>query len=82
MEPGAIGTMSCHRWRRILFLWIDREREQLPFGRIERHLHDCPECRERARRTEKVVAIVRSRCRRADVPAGLLERIRITIETD
>jgi len=74
--------LTCNRWRRVLFLWIDREREGLPFARVERHLGECPHCRERAQQVERVVSIVRARCRRESVPAGLVERIRITIERD
>jgi len=72
--------MSCVRWRRVLFLWIDRGRERLPFEPLERHLGECPGCRERAERVERLVSILRSRCGRAAVPSQLVERIRLTIE--
>jgi predicted anti-sigma-YlaC factor YlaD len=63
-----------------MFLWVDREREALPFAPVERHLDDCPECRDRARQIEQLVSVLRRGCCRTPVPAGLVERIRITIE--
>jgi predicted anti-sigma-YlaC factor YlaD len=74
--------LPCNRWRRVLFLWADRERESLPFGPVERHLGDCPECRERAERVERLILVVRTRCRRLAAPDGLVERIRVTIGRD
>ena len=72
--------MACNRVRRLVFLWIDREREPLPRERFERHLEQCPTCRERAIEIERLVLLVRSRCRRAEVPEGLIDRIRLRIE--
>jgi predicted anti-sigma-YlaC factor YlaD len=63
-----------------MFLWIDRERESLPRERVEQHFEHCPSCRERALEVERLVLLVRSRCRRAEVPVGLVERIRLRIE--
>jgi predicted anti-sigma-YlaC factor YlaD len=66
----------------VIFLWTDREREALPFGRVERHLGECPRCRERAEQLERLARILRANCRRPAVPARLVERIRISIERD
>ena len=74
--------MLCNRWRRVLFLWADREREALPFARVERHLGECPRCRERAEQLERLVLALRTTCRRSAVPDGLVERIHITITRD
>ena len=74
--------MSCQRWRRVLFLWIDRRRESLPFDPLERHIDGCPRCRERVERLERLTAIVRTRCARAEAPSGLVRRIRLTIESE
>ncbi len=68
--------MGCCRARRVVFLWIDREREALPVAALERHLDECPECRERAGRIERAVLLVRSRCRREPAPGHLAARIR------
>jgi predicted anti-sigma-YlaC factor YlaD len=63
-----------------VFLWVDREREALPVDPLERHLEQCPECREHAVRVERVVMMVRTRCRREYAPDHLAERIRGLLE--
>lgn len=68
--------MGCKRVRRAVFLWVDRDREQLPREPMERHLEDCPNCRERAMRIEQVVVMVRTRCARRSAPTELQQRIR------
>jgi hypothetical protein len=60
----------------VVFLWVDRKSETLPVEPLERHFDDCPECREHAVRVERVVLLLRSRCRREAPPAGLAARIR------
>ena len=72
--------MSCHRARRVVFLWVDRERESLPVAPLERHFEECPECRDHAVRVERVVLMLRSRCRRETVPQELARRIRSLLE--
>ena len=68
--------MACNRVRRAVFLWVDRDREQLPRESMERHLEDCPNCRERAMRIEQVIVMVRTRCARRAAPTELQQRIR------
>jgi anti-sigma factor (TIGR02949 family) len=72
--------MSCHRARRVVFLWVDRERETLPVGSLERHFEECPECRDHAVRVERVVWMVRTRCRREPAPEALASRIRSLLD--
>ena len=74
--------MSCHRARRVLFLWVDRDRERLPVEPLERHLDECPECREHAVRVERVVLLMRSRCRRNAAPGDLAVHIRTLLGLD
>jgi len=74
--------MSCHRARRLLFLWVDRDRERLPVESLERHLDECPECREHAVRVERVVLMMRASCRRNSAPGDLALRIRSLLELD
>ena len=71
--------MACNRTRRLVFLWIDREREALPRAPLERHLESCPACRKRANEVERVLLQIRTRCIRREVPSGLAERIRILL---
>ncbi len=68
--------MACNRTRRLVFLWVDRERAPLPRAPLEQHLESCPACRLRADEVERIVLLVRTRCSRREVPAGLAERIR------
>ena len=68
--------MACRRVRRVVFLWVDRDREQLPRESMERHLEDCPHCREHATRIEEVIGSGRTRCYRRAAPTELQQRIR------
>jgi predicted anti-sigma-YlaC factor YlaD len=71
--------MACNRTRRLVFLWIDREREALPRVPLERHLELCPACRSRANEVERVLLLLRTGCSRREVPDGLAERIRVLL---
>jgi len=73
--------VGCNRLRRMVFLWVDRDRAELPRPSLE-HLERCPSCRERAVQVERVVLTLRSCCRREAVPARLVDRIRIRIEAE
>jgi len=74
--------VACNRLRRLVFLWVDRDRAQLPRETVERHLDRCPSCRQRAVEVERFVLLVRSSCRREAVPERLADRIRIRIEAE
>jgi anti-sigma factor (TIGR02949 family) len=74
--------MGCTRYRRVVFLWIDRERESLPVEPLARHLQVCPECHDHAERVERLLTMLRTRCRRASAPGGLESRIRGLLEFD
>ena len=71
--------MACNRTRRLVFLWIDREREAARRAPLERHLAACPACRSRANEVESVLLLVRTSCSRREVPVGLAERIRVLL---
>jgi len=70
----------CRRIDRWVFLWVDREREELPRDPVESHLEQCPRCRQRAVEVERAILLVRYRCRRATAPDGLAGRIRRVLE--
>ena len=72
--------MKCRRVESVAFLWVDRERDGGEFGALAAHLEECPECRERAVRVEKLVLTFRSRCRREAAPPALSQRIRALLE--
>src|SRR5690606_8919385 len=65
LRRGLGAGMSCTRYRRVVFLWIDREREALPVEPLARHLQECPECHDHAERVERLLTLMRTRCRRA-----------------
>lgn len=69
-------AMPCNRVRRAVFLWIDRDRERLPRETMERHMEDCPQCRERAMHIEQVIVMVRTHCSRRAAPTELHDKIR------
>ncbi|MGH7858762.1 MAG: anti-sigma factor family protein [Candidatus Binatia bacterium] len=71
--------MACNRTRRLVFLWIDREREASRRAPLERHLAACPSCRSRANEVERVLLLLRTNCARREVPVGLVERIRVLL---
>jgi mycothiol system anti-sigma-R factor len=73
--------MACNRTRRVVFLWIDREREALPREPLQRHLDACPVCRDRANEVESVLLLIRTRCTRRAAPDGLAERIRLRLSS-
>lgn len=66
----------------MVFLWIDRDRAELPRETVERHLERCPSCRQRVVEVERVLLTLRSGCRREAVPERLVDRIRIRIEAE
>jgi predicted anti-sigma-YlaC factor YlaD len=71
--------MACNRTRRLVFLWIDREREVARKAPLERHFATCPACRSRADEVERVLLLLRTNCARREVPVGLAERIRVLL---
>lgn len=75
-------VVHCKRLGRMVFLWVDRDRAELPRERMERHLEGCPTCRQRVVEVERVVLTLRSCCPRERVPARLVDRIRIRIEAE
>jgi len=80
MQPRETTEVACRRIHRWVFLWVDREREQLPVEPVQRHFEECPQCRQRALEVEKAVLMLRSRCQRATVPERLAARIRRLLE--
>jgi mycothiol system anti-sigma-R factor len=74
--------VACRRVRRVVFLWVDREREDGIADPVRRHLEECPQCRDRAGEIERVILWVRSRCPRQTAPSALGERIRTLLERE
>jgi anti-sigma factor (TIGR02949 family) len=74
--------MPCRRVRRVVFLWVDREREERLRDPVARHLEECPQCRERAAAIERMILKLRECCPREHAPVGLDERIRSLLERE
>lgn len=74
--------MACRRVQRIVFLWVDRERESGIADPVARHLEECPSCRDRAVAIEQLILRVRTRCPRATAPSALGERIRTLLDRE
>jgi predicted anti-sigma-YlaC factor YlaD len=74
--------MACRRVQRIVFLWVDRERESGIADPVARHLEECPQCRDRAVAIERLILRVRTRCPRATAPSTLGERIRTLLDSE
>jgi mycothiol system anti-sigma-R factor len=74
--------MGCKRIRRVVFLWVDRDREAAVREPMGRHLDECPHCRRRAHEIERVVMIVRRSCSPCPAPSSLSERIRTLLDVD
>jgi predicted anti-sigma-YlaC factor YlaD len=72
--------MACRRVQRVVFLWVDRERESGIADPVARHLEECPNCRDRAVEVERLILWVRTRCPRTAAPSRLGERIRTLLE--
>lgn len=61
--------------------YLDQELTEEDCRRIERHLADCPECFDHERFLVSLREIIRRKCGgEAEVPAGLLERIRTALD--
>jgi hypothetical protein len=74
--------MACRRVQRVVFLWVDREREDRLGDSVGRHLEKCPQCRDRAFEIERLVLEVRHHCPRTSAPMGLGQRIRSLLERE
>ncbi len=74
--------MACRRVQRVVFLWVDREREDGIADPVRQHLEQCPRCRDRAVAIERMILRVRTCCPRESAPANLGERIRMLLERE
>lgn len=68
--------MDCSRFEEILFLSCDDgQLEQEIVVSYRRHIELCPDCARRAAFANRLLAILRERCRRASAPERLRRRI-------
>ena len=67
--------MDCTRFEEILFLYTDDQLEAEVVVTYRRHMELCPECARRAAYTQRLLMVMRQRCRRTVAPESLRQRI-------
>lgn len=72
---SAPDRYTCDEVFRRLDLYLDRTLAAEELARVQEHLETCAECAGEYRFEESLVAEVRRKVGRIDLPAGLLERI-------
>jgi anti-sigma factor (TIGR02949 family) len=77
--PGRFG---CDEVLRRLDDFVDRALGVEEIRRVEEHLAECAACAQAARFESSLIAGIRARLRRIDVPAGLRESIQIRLTTE
>ncbi len=66
---------TCDEVFRRLDLYLDRTLSPEELQRVQEHLETCAECAGEYRFEENLLAVVRRKVGRLDLPAGLAERI-------
>ncbi len=59
-----------------LYEYLDRELSEQEQLEVQRHLDDCPPCRDRFHFEENVLRVVRRCCRDVSAPPSLVEKVR------
>jgi anti-sigma factor (TIGR02949 family) len=72
----AWSEIDCSEVLNLLERYLDQEVPQDARAPIEQHLDECRDCLDRKEFRARLQAIVRSKCRRQELPAGLEARIR------
>jgi mycothiol system anti-sigma-R factor len=75
-----MDVLTCIDMGERLYDYIDREMSPAEEVAVRRHLASCEPCQGQVLCEEQFLAAVRAKCRATSAPAGLLERIRQSIE--
>lgn len=67
--------MNCSRVRASVFLYADNEMGEDLLIVFRAHLDRCPECAHHVDHAQRLLAVVRQRCRRTPAPSHLRQRI-------
>ncbi len=59
-----------------LYEYLDRELSEEEQVEVQRHLDECPPCRDRFHFEENVLRVVRRCCRDVSAPPSLVEKVR------
>jgi len=72
---SALDRYTCEQVFRRLDDYVDRELTAEEIDRVEEHLATCAQCASEARFERGLVEGLKTKIRRIDVPASLLDRI-------
>jgi anti-sigma factor (TIGR02949 family) len=70
------SEINCSEVLNLLERYLDHEVPQEARDPIERHLEECQHCLDRKDFRARLTVIVRTKCQRQELPAGLEARIR------
>ncbi len=73
--------MNCEQTLRKLWLYLDRELDEMSAGEFARHLDECRQCYSRAESERLLRAIIRRSCDGERVPPALLARLAKLVRT-
>ncbi len=67
---------DCRETLDKLYEYLDRELSKDEQVEVQRHLDDCPPCRDRFHFEENVLRVVRRCCRDVSAPPSLVEKVK------
>lgn len=67
---------TCKQTIEHLYQYLDRELSAEERLEVQRHLDQCPPCRDHFRFEENVLSIIGQRCRQTSAPTELRDRVR------
>lgn len=67
--------MNCKRFSEVIFLFVDNEMQDDLLDSFQRHLEDCPGCKQKTLFTRRFLIVFRQRCARHSAPPSLRRRI-------
>ncbi len=73
---------DCAKVLRQIELYLDGELASVEREVVERHIAGCSPCFERQEFRRSLMEVVRRKCRSAELPPGLADRVRRSLEHD
>jgi anti-sigma factor (TIGR02949 family) len=78
----AWSEIDCSEVLNLIEQYLDHEVPQEARAPIEQHLDECQDCLDRKEFRSRLQAIVRTKCRRQELPPELEARIRSALTRD
>ena len=72
--------MDCQQAIEKLNSYLDRELTEAEYAQVQRHIEGCRDCESLFSFEEGVLRLVRHHCSKTVAPAGVRDRIQITIQ--